>query len=338
MLSVAVHRLPLARTFAIARGARTEQPVVRCRVEWEGAAGRGECAPYARYGETPEGVAAQVEGMAGWLSDALRQGPETARAGLLAAAPPCAARNALDCALWDLQAELEGRRVWEIAGVPAPGAMRSVLTLSIDHPAAMAAAARTLPTDAIKVKLGQGDGRDGDRIRAVRDARPEAWLMTDSNEGTPEGQLDDLLDACRAARVDLVEQPVPEGSEPMLERLRADGALEGLVLCADESCRKDADMAALARAYDAVHLKLDKTGGLTRALVDAAAARAAGLSVMVGCMLGSSLAMAPGAVLAAAAGADPVDLDGPLWLAEDEAPGIVAVDGTVSVPEAALWG
>ena len=338
MLSAEVRRLPLARTFAIARGARTEQPVVRARIEWDGAVGRGECAPYGRYDETPEGVAAQIEGMRPWLEAALPQGPETARAGLLAAAPPCAARNALDCALWDLQAKREGRRVWEIAGTPAPGALRSVLTLSIDAPDAMAAAARAAPTDAIKIKVGAGDGADADRIRAVRDARPEAWLMTDSNEGTPEAEIDAFLDACRAARIDLVEQPLPQGSEPLLERLRAKGATRGLVLCADESCRKDADMAALARAYDAVNLKLDKTGGLTRALVDARAARAEGLAVMVGCMLGSSLAMAPGAVLAAAAGAEPVDLDGPLWLAEDEAPGIVAGDGTVAAPAPALWG
>jgi L-alanine-DL-glutamate epimerase-like enolase superfamily enzyme len=162
--------------------------------------------------------------------------------------------------------------------------------------------------------------------------------MTDSNEGTAPADLPALLDACRAARVDLVEQPVPQGSDALLAEMRAAGALEGLVLCADESCSKDPDMGDLARAFDAVNLKLDKTGGLTRALVDARAARAAGLSVMVGCMLGSSLAMAPGAVQAAAAGADPVDLDGPLWLARDEAPGMVGADGMVTPPAPELWG
>jgi L-alanine-DL-glutamate epimerase-like enolase superfamily enzyme len=216
--------------------------------------------------------------------------------------------------------------------------MRSVLTLSIDAPEAMADAARALPADAIKMKLGAGDGADPDRVAAVRAARPHAWLMTDSNEGTAPADLPALLDACRAARVDLVEQPVPQGSDALLAEMRAAGALEGLVLCADESCSKDPDMGDLARAFDAVNLKLDKTGGLTRALVDARAARAAGLSVMVGCMLGSSLAMAPGAVQAAAAGADPVDLDGPLWLARDEAPGMVGADGMVTPPAPELWG
>ena len=338
MLTVAVERLPLARSFAIARGTRTEQPVVRCAVDWRGARGRGECSPYARYGETPEGVAAEVEALRGWLEAALAEGPAAARAALLDAAPPCAARNALDCALWDLEAKAAGGRVWDLAGVPAPGPLRSVLTVGIDAPDAMAEAARAIPGAAIKVKLGAGDGRDPARVAAVRAARPDAWLMTDSNEGTPEDGLADLLAACRDAGVALVEQPLPEGSEAALDRAREAGLTAGLVLCADESCSKGAAMDALARSYDAVNLKLDKTGGLTRALADAAAARAAGLSVMVGCMLGSSLAMAPGAVLAAAAGADPVDLDGPLWLAEDAAPTLLSPDGTVARPDAALWG
>jgi L-alanine-DL-glutamate epimerase-like enolase superfamily enzyme len=339
VLSVAIHRLPLARSFAISRGARDVQPVVRCRIVRDGVEGHGECAPYARYGETPKGVAAQIEGLAGWLDGALREGPASARAALLDAAPPCAARNALDCALWDLEAKAAGRRAWELAGTAAPGKTRSVLTVALDAPRTMARAAAALSAGAaIKVKLGAGDGRDPERVAAVRAARPDAWLMTDSNEGTPEADLPALLDACRAAGVALIEQPLPEGAEPLLERLRAEGRLEGLTLCADESCRKDADMAALARAYGAVNLKLDKTGGLTRALADANAARDAGLGVMVGCMLGSSLAMAPGAVLAAAAGADPVDLDGPTWLAEDAEPGCVATDGRVTEPQVALWG
>ncbi|WP_308918307.1 dipeptide epimerase [Jannaschia sp. LMIT008] len=337
-LSARVERLPLARAFAISRGARTEAVVVVARVAWQGAAGHGECTPYARYDETPEGVTTQIEEMGPWLGDALTDGPAVARDALLDAMAPCAARNAIDCALWDLQAKVEGRRVWDVAGLPVPGAVRSVLTIGIEPPDAVGRTARDLPTDAIKLKTGAGDGRDPDRIRAARDARPDAWLMTDSNEGTPEAELPAFLVACRAARVDLVEQPLPQGAEAVLERLRADGALDGLVLCADESCRKDADMADLARVYDAVNLKLDKTGGLTHALAQARAARDAGLSVMVGCMLGSSLAMAPAAVLAAAAQADPVDLDGPLWLARDRDAGILSPDGAVAVPDAALWG
>ncbi|KIT17952.1 N-acetyl-D-Glu racemase DgcA [Jannaschia aquimarina] len=337
-LRVRIDRLPLARAFAISRGARTEQVVVMAEIAAGGAVGRGECSPYARYDETPEGVAAQAEAMGGWLDGALTGGPATAREMLLDAMPPCAARNALDCALWDLEARQTGRRVWEIAGIAAPARMRSVLTLSMDTPDAMAEAARALPTDAIKIKVGARDGEDGARIAAIRAARPDAWLMTDANEGWTEAELPALLDAARDARIDLVEQPLAQGAEPALRRLREAGALDGLVLCADESCSKDAEIAELSRTYDAVNLKLDKTGGLTKALRDAQTAREAGMSVMVGCMLGSSLAMAPGAVLAAASGADPVDLDGPLWLARDRDHGILAEDGTVSAPEPGLWG
>ncbi len=338
MLSASVERLPLARAFAISRGTRTEAVVVVARVAHEGARGWGECTPYPRYDERTEDVRGAIEEMGPWLRDALSDGPDVARDALRDAMEPGAARNALDCALWDLEAKLVGRRPWDLAGTPAPTSLRSVLTIGIDTPDAMAGAARERPSSALKIKLGAGDGRDGARLRAVRRARPDAWLMSDSNEGCMEDELPELLDAARDARIDLVEQPLPAGSEPVLERLRGDGALEGLVLCADESCRREADMTALARAYDAVNLKLDKTGGLTAALDQAAAARAAGLRVMVGCMLGSSLAMAPAAMLAAAAGADPVDLDGPLWLAADREGGVVAPDGTVSLPSGDLWG
>jgi L-alanine-DL-glutamate epimerase-like enolase superfamily enzyme len=337
-LSAVVERLPMARAFAIARGTRSEAVVVVARVEWDGARGLGECTPYPRYGETPEDVRAEIEGLGPWLADAMEDGAYVARDALQDVLPPGAARNALDCALWDLEAKHSGRRVWEMAGTPAPAGLRSVLTLGIDAPEAMAQAARALPSGAIKIKLGAGDGADGARMAALRDARPDAWLMTDSNEGWAQADLPALLDAARAARIDLVEQPLPEGAEAVLERLRDEGAFDGLTLCADESCRKDADMAALARAFDAVNLKLDKTGGLTSALLQVQAARAAGLRVMVGCMLGSSLAMAPGAVLAAAAGADPVDLDGPLWLAQDREGGMLAPDGEVAPPGPALWG
>ena len=337
-LSASIERLPLARPFAIARGTRIEQIVVVARLAWQGAEGRGECTPYPRYDETPDGVRADVEAIAGWLGDALGDGPATAREALLSAMPPGAARNAVDCALWDLEAKATGRRAWEVAGIAPPEGLASVLTVGIDAPDAMARAAVACVTHRLKVKLGAGDGRDGDRLRAIRAVRPDAVIVVDANEGWAEREMPALVEAAREARVAMVEQPLPQGQEAALRRMREAGALQGVALCADESCRGDVAMAALAGAFDVVNLKLDKTGGLTHGLAQARAAKAAGLGVMVGCMLGSSLAMAPAAVLARAAGADPVDLDGPTWLAADRDGGIVAADGTVAVPGAALWG
>ena len=337
-LRAAIERLPLARPFRIARGTRTEQVVVTVRVAWEGRTGRGECTPYPRYDETPEGVRADVEAMAAWLGDALADGPGVARDALLDAMPPGAARNAVDCALWDLECKAGGRRAWEVAGAAVPAGLRSVLTVGIDAPGAMARAAAACPTERIKVKLGAGDGLDGDRLRLIRGARADAVIVVDANEGWGEDEMPRLLDAAREAGVLMVEQPLPQGREDALRAMRERGLFEGVLLCADESCRQDVAMAELAGTFDMVNLKLDKTGGLTHGLAQARAAKAAGLSVMVGCMLGSSLAMAPGAVLAQAAGADPVDLDGPTWLAADRDGGIVAADGAVSVPGAELWG
>ena len=337
-LSAAIERLPLARAFAISRGARTEAVVVTARIADGGAAGRGECTPYARYGETPEGVRDDIEAMGTWLRDALSDGPAVARDALLDAMAPCAARNAIDCALWDLEAKASGRRAWALAGLPEPSGLASVLTIGIDAPDAMARAARDCPTHRVKVKLGAGDGLDGDRLAAIRAARPDAVLVVDANEGWAEGDLPALMVSARAAGVAMVEQPLPQGAEAALARLRADGLFEGVTLCADESCRQDVAMADLAAAFDMVNLKLDKTGGLTHALAQARAARDADLGVMVGCMLGSSLAMAPAAMLAAAGAADPVDLDGPTWLRADRDHGIVAPDGAIAVPDAGLWG
>ena len=337
-LLVSVERLPLARAFAISRGARTEQAVVVARIRHGGHAGTGECTPYPRYDETPDGVRAQVEEMGPWLRDALEDGAAVARDALQDAMPPCAARNALDCALWDLEAKAEGRRVWDLAGLAAPEGLASVLTVGIGTPEAMAQDARDCPAKRIKVKLGAGDGRDADRLAAIRAARPEATLVVDANEGWAEGEMAGLMAAARDAGVAMVEQPLPQGQEAALARLRGEGAFEGVTLCADESCRQDVAMADLAGVFDMVNLKLDKTGGLTHGLGQARAAKAAGLRVMVGCMLGSSWAMAPAAVLAQAAGADPVDLDGPLWLKADREGGILSAEGRVAVPGAGLWG
>ena len=198
-LQAAIERLPLARPFAIARGSRTEQAVVVARVAWEGAAGRGECTPYPRYHETPEAAHEEIEAMGSWLRDALTDGPAVARDALLDAMAPGAARNAIDCALWDLEAKSSARRVWEIAGLSAPAGLASVLTVGLDAPDAMARAAAVCPSARIKVKLGAGDGRDGERLAAIRAARPDAVLVVDANEGWRTAEMPALMDAARAA-------------------------------------------------------------------------------------------------------------------------------------------
>ena len=309
----------LARAFTISRGSRTVAEVLTVRVSdgaWEG---RGECVPYARYGETMESVEAQVRSFAG-----------TDRAALRDALPPGAARNALDCALWDLEAKRSGRRVWEIAGLFAPGPEVTAYTLSLAEPDEMRAqAAENAHRPLLKVKLGTE--ADMPRIEAVRAGAPEARIVTDANEGWTPEVYRELAPHLVRLGVEMVEQPFPAGEDGAL------GEMERVLpVCADESCHDRASLPRLRGLYDMVNVKLDKTGGLTEALALREAARAEGFAVMVGCMVGSSLAMAP-AVLAAQ-GAAVVDLDGPLLLAEDrEAPLRYDEDG-VHPPEAALWG
>jgi len=324
-LSVAVERFPIAGSFTISRGSRTEAVVVTATLTIDGATGRGECVPYARYGETVEDVVAAIEAV----------GPEIAagrigHADLASAMPAGAARNAVDCAFWDLAAKRSGVPAFRAAGLDALKPLVTAYTLSLGTPDSMAEAARAAShRPLLKVKLG-GDG-DPERIRAVRAGAPDAMLIVDANEGwTPENLADNLA-AAEAAGVRLIEQPLPAGR---------DGALAGIVrrvpVCADESLHGSGDLAALRDRYDAVNIKLDKAGGLTTALEIVAAAERAGLAVMVGCMVGTSLAMAP-AILAAQR-ADFVDLDGPLLLARDRAPGLTYDGSTVYPPEPALWG
>jgi L-alanine-DL-glutamate epimerase-like enolase superfamily enzyme len=325
-LDVRIERFPIAGHFTISRGTRTEAVVVTAILADGAHRGRGECVPYARYGETVDGVAEAIRGLQG----AFRDGSIASRAALAAALPAGAARNALDCALWDLEAKRAGRSVAELAGRPSLHPLVTCYTLSLGSPQAMhddalKAAARPL----LKVKLG-GDG-DAERIAAVREGAPAALLVVDANEAWRETNLPANLEACRRADVRLIEQPLPAG---------ADDALEGLAspvpLCADESLHVAADLAALRGRYQAVNVKLDKTGGLTEALALVARAHELRLKVMLGCMVGTSLAMAPAIV--AAQGADWVDLDGPLLLAEDRVPGLVYEGSTVYPPEPDLWG
>lgn len=323
-LQAQTERWPIAGAFRIARGAKTEACVVTVRLTQEGATGWGECVPYGRYGETPESVLAQIE----TVRPLIENGPD--RVAIGAAMPPGAARNAVDCALWDLEAKRTGTPVWALAGLPEPGPVTTAFTLSLDEPDAMAQAARAAADyPLLKLKIGGAD--DLARIAAVAAARPDARLIIDANEGLSPETLPVLLKQARALNVELIEQPFPAAEDAALEQIAAPVAL-----CADESLHVSADIERLARRYDAVNVKLDKTGGLTEAIITIAAARAAGMKVMLGCMVGTSLAMAPAAMIAGLA--DWVDLDGPLLLAQDRVPGLRFEGATLHPPPRALWG
>ena len=256
------------------------------------------------------------------------------RTTLQQAMPPCAARNALDCALWDLQAKRQGRRVWQIVGAPPPQPILTCYTISLDTPAAMAAKAASVPQlPLLKLKLGTRNDASGDiqRLRAVRAARPDARLVADANEGWDPADLDRLMGAAAEAGLETIEQPLPAGADQALARMR-----RPIPICADESAHTADGLAALADRYDAVNIKLDKTGGLTHALEMAAAARRLGLKIMTGCMIATSLSMAPALVVAA--GTDWADLDGPLLLARDRSPGLAIRDGVIVPASPELWG
>ena len=314
----------LARAFVIARGSRTEARVLTVTVSDGAHEGRGECVPYARYGESVEGVAAQVGGL-----DAAALGPAP-REGLAEALPPGAARNALDCALWDLEAKRTGRRVWALARLAAPGPCVTAFTLSLGEPEAMRAqAAENAHRPLLKVKLG-AEG-DMPRLEAVREGAPRARLIVDANEGWTAEAYADLAPHLARLGVAMVEQPLPAGADEALA-----GMERPVPVCADESCHDRASLPGLRERYDLVNVKLDKAGGLTEALALRDAARAEGLGVMVGCMVGTSLAMAPAVLVAQ--GAAFTDLDGPLLLREDREPPLRYDEAGVHPPEAALWG
>ncbi|MGQ0565823.1 MAG: N-acetyl-D-Glu racemase DgcA [Gemmobacter sp.] len=320
MITWEPERFALAQAFVISRGARTVAEVLTVRVTRGGVTGRGEGVPYARYGETMDSVAAQVA--------ALPQ--DVTRQDLQAALPPGAARNAVDCALWDLEAKAAGLRVWELAGLAAPVPVVTAFTLSLDTPQAMhGAAVRHAHRPILKIKLGTPD--DMPRLEAVRAGAPAARLIVDANEGWTPQDYGDLAPRLVAMGVALVEQPLPADQDGMLA-----GMARPLPVCADESCHDRPSLAALRGKYDVVNLKLDKTGGLTEALATRDAARAMGLGVMVGCMVGTSLAMAPAVLLAQ--GADWVDLDGPLLLAQDREVPLRYDAAGVHPPEVGLWG
>jgi L-alanine-DL-glutamate epimerase-like enolase superfamily enzyme len=323
-LTVAVERFPIAGAFTIARGSRTEAVVVTATVEDGAARGRGECVPYARYGESVESVVAAIQAQAEWLA-----GSGT-RSDLFERLGPGAARNALDCALWDYEAKHQGRPAWAIAGLSEPGPVTTAYTLSLGTPEAMEAAARLAAhRPLLKVKLG-GEG-DPERIAAVRRGAPEARLIVDANEAWRAETIEANLAACAAAGVMLIEQPLPADEDGLLAEIP-----RTIPICADESLHDRAGLDALAKRYDAINIKLDKAGGLTEAIRLAHEARARGFEIMVGCMVGTSLAMAPAMLIAHHAAY--VDLDGPLLLAQDRAPALFYEGSTVHPPEPELWG
>ena len=320
MITVTQDRFALARSFTISRGSKSEAQVLTVRVVRDGVTGWGECVPYARYGGSLDGDTALIAALPGGIT----------RAALQDALPPGSARNAVDCALWDHAAKASGVRVWQLAGLAEPGPVPVAYTLSLDTPEVMMQQARIhAHRPLLKIKLGTPD--DMPRLEAVRAGAPRATLIIDANEGWTPGVYADLAPHLLRLGVAMVEQPFPAGADDMLAEMA-----RPLPVCADESAHGVAGLAGLRGKYDLVNLKLDKTGGLTEALRARDEARRLGLGVMVGCMVGSSLAMAPAVLVAQ--GTAYCDLDGPLLLGQDRATPLTYSTAGVHPPERALWG
>lgn len=325
-LTVTRESWPIQGSFTISRGSKTAAEVIVAQIEKDGVRGRGECVPYRRYGETVDGVFGQISA----LKDDIRLGLD--RQQLQSALSSGAARNALDCAFWDLESKLSGTPVWQLAGLPPPTPLTTAYTLSLGDPDQMAAAAETAVEagqSLLKLKLG-GDG-DLERVTAVRDAVPGSRLIADANEAWTVRHLNDFGQEFKRLRVELIEQPLPADADQALEDY-----VSPVPLCADESCHDVASLAGAIGKYDIINLKLDKAGGFTEALRLLQAARQADIGVMVGCMVATSLAMAPAVLLGVQASY--VDLDGPLLLARDREPALEYTNDTVSPPQPQLWG
>ena len=322
--SIRGERFPLAQTFTISRGAKTTAVVVVVELSRDGCVGRGECVPYPRYNESVAGTISALE----LLRPQIEAGLD--RATLQRALPPGAARNALDCALWDLKAKLSGHPAYELAGLAAPRPVVTAYTLSLDDPEAMGRAA-ALHTDRplLKIKLAGRD--DLDRVAAIRANAPDSTLIVDANEGWSASQVEPLSAALARLGVALIEQPLPAAQDALLAEFE-----HPVPFCADESCHTAADLAELASRYECVNLKLDKTGGFSEGLRLAAEARTCGLDLMVGCMVATSLAMAPAVLLAQQARF--VDLDGPLLLQKDREHGLCYEGSLLHPPHPQLWG
>ena len=310
----------LAQVFTISRGSRTEAQVLTVQITRNGITGWGECVPYARYGETLDSVAAEINALPSDFD----------RAGLYDLLPAGAARNAVDCALWDLEAKEAGQRVWHLAGLPEPRPEITAYTLSLDTPEAMQAqAAKNAFRPLLKIKLGTLD--DMPRLEAVRRGAPQSTIIVDANEGWSAEVYRDLAPHLVRLGVALVEQPLPAAEDDALI-----GMDRPVPVCADESCHDRSSLPHLVGKYDVVNIKLDKTGGLTEALALKQEASAQGYEIMVGCMVGSSLAMAPATLVAQ--GVMVTDLDGPLLLSEDRDRPLLFDAAGVHPPHPDLWG
>jgi len=324
VLSVTAERFPIAGTFTISRGSKTEAEVVTCAISDGGLVGRGECVPYRRYGESVDSVLAQIAAARDMIAGGLD------RVGLLTAMPAGAARNAVDCALWDLQAKATGRRVAEAICGDAPSALETAFTLSLGTAEMMASQARdNAHRPLLKIKLGT-DG-DMERMEAVCKAAPNSRIIVDANEGWNVNNVQQNIDAAAKFGIALIEQPLPADGDTLLRELS-----HTVPICADESVHEAKDLEKLVGLYDAINIKLDKAGGLTAALELRDRAIELGFQIMVGCMVGTSLAMAPAVLLAQ--GAAFVDLDGPLLLVRDREPALAYAGSFVSPPTADLWG
>ena len=323
-LSIAHESWPIAGAFTISRGSKTTAEVIVVTLAEDGHQGRGECVPYPRYHESVDGIVASLEEARSRIEAGFTH------ADIPRLVQPRAARNALDCALWDLEAKRAQKPVWQLALLEQPRPMVTAYTLSLNTPEAMAkAAADAAHRPLLKLKLG-GDG-DAERLRLIRETVPASRLIVDANEAWTPGELPNLLKACANARVELIEQPLPAADDEALRHISHEVAI-----CADESAHDRENLQALVGKYDAINIKLDKTGGLTEALALAQTAKDMNFKIMVGCMLATSLAMAPAMLVAQSAYV--IDLDGPLLLARDRNPGI-SFDGSVMYPPPPdLWG
>jgi L-alanine-DL-glutamate epimerase-like enolase superfamily enzyme len=324
-LTVRRETWPIRGTFAISRGSRTTAEVVVAELmESDGAVGRGECVPYERYGESVDGVVQVLEELGQRVADGLD------RIGLQKVLPAGAARNALDCAFWDLEAKRAGHRAWQLLGLSPPKPVLTAYTLSLGTAEAMGrAAAEHAQRPLLKLKLAGPD--DLARVEAVRQNAPRSRLIVDANEAWTLADFVELAPRLQVLGVELIEQPLPAGKDEALAGLH-----RPVPVCADESCHDTATLAGIAGRYDAINIKLDKTGGLTEALRLKTAALAQGYAIMVGCMIGTSLAMAPAHLVAQ--GVQVVDLDAPLLLARDRPDGLRYDGSLVHPPEPALWG
>ena len=314
---------PLKEVFRISRGSRTEARVVVVTVNDGKNTGRGEGVPIARYNQTIDSVLAQIE--------SIKNEKNLERITIQKLLPAGAARNALDCALWDLEAKRSGKRVWELANVPIIAEVETSFTISLDAPNKMATAAKAAANSPLlKLKLG-GDDPDLARIEAVHEAAPTARLLIDANESWSPEHYRKIAPALKKLGVELIEQPFPANADEVLETLN-----HPVPVCADESCHTSADLPRLRKRYEMINVKLDKTGGLTEALLLTEAAREGGFKLLIGCMVCTSLGIAPTRLLTSAA--DWIDLDGALLLARDREHPVPYTNGRMGIPPRELWG